>query len=84
MVLQKVQDAFAHPVYTNVWQAHGGIALTQVGCWREKAPGHGGNQEVHAHDHLPVLAASTFRYLPVKRALLQRHGIASHWSTTHT
>ena len=36
------------------------------------------------HDHTAVLGQTSFRFLSVKRALLQRHGLASHWSCTHT
>ena len=38
----------------------------------------------HAHDHVAVLAAASFRFGAVKLALLQRYGLASHWSCTHT
>ena len=83
-VLACVLDAFANPVYVHSWQAHGPIPLKQLGVWREfhkASPGLA--REVH--DHLPALADDcTFRYLPVKRALLERHGLASHWSCTHT
>ena len=36
----------------------------------------------HAHFHIAVRALP-FRYLPMKRALMKRHGLASHWSCTH-
>ena len=38
----------------------------------------------YPHDHLPVLAATQFRFTAVKRALLVRYGLASHWSTSHS
>jgi hypothetical protein len=38
---------------------------------------------VYPHDHIPTLALEKFVYVPVKKALLQRHGLASHWSCTH-
>ena len=41
------------------------------------------NGAAYPHDHLPV-AARKFRFMPVKRALLHRFGLASHWSCTHT
>ena len=39
----------------------------------------------YAHDHATVLALpkKQFAFLPVKKALLSRHGLASHWSCTH-
>jgi hypothetical protein len=38
--------------------------------------------EANAHDHVAVLAKK-FRFTAVKRALLHRYGLASHWSCTH-
>ena len=79
-------DACAHPDYAHTWQGHSQVELDKVGVWREF---HALNPQRHLqdeHDHLAVLAAKgrAFRYLPVKRALLLRHGLASHWSCTHT
>ena len=37
----------------------------------------------HVHFHLAI-KGKLFMLLPVKRALLQRHGFASHWSDTHS
>ena len=34
---------------------------------------------VHKHAHLTALTASHIRFLPLKRAMLKRHGLASHW-----
>ena len=84
-VLEKFLDALAHPVYSNQWlaQCQGGVAVEMCGIWREhhrSSPEEVGD----IHDHAAVLGAASFRYLPVKRALLQRHGLASHWSCTHT
>ena len=81
-ILDCVLDAFANPHYAYAWQAHGPVVLSRLGVWREfHAPGPNGQRDVH--DHLPVLAVTVFRYLPVKRALLLRHGLTSHWSCTH-
>ena len=83
VVIEKLKDAFAQPAYANSWQAHGSIELVRVGVWREyHSPVSAAAPE--QHDHIAVLAAAPFRYLPVKRALLQRHGLASHWSCAHT
>ena len=41
------------------------------------------NGEVFRHGHIGLAADAPFRFLPVKRALLARHGLASHWSCTH-
>ena len=40
--------------------------------------------ERFAHYHVGLLLASQTRYLPLKRALLHRFGLASHWSCVHT
>ena len=82
-IVASVLDAFARPEYAQAWHANGPIAVVRVGVWREfHKPGP--NQEHDVHDHVAVLGAAQFRYLPVKRALLVRHGLASHWSGTHT
>ena len=41
---------------------------------------------MYPHDHAAVLASdgSSFRFAAVKKALLKRHGLASHWSCTHS
>ena len=81
-ILEKVLDAFDNPVRTNTWSGAGGFALVRLGVWREW---HGANAAgvKFQHDHVPVLAVVSFRFLPVKKALLQRHGLASHWSCSH-
>ena len=35
------------------------------------------------HDHLAALAATCFRYGPLKRKLLEDYGLATHWSCSH-
>ena len=37
----------------------------------------------HVHYHIAVAASRCFRFLPIKRALLTMHGLASHWSCSH-
>ena len=82
-ILARVRDAFANPAYAYGWQAHAPIQLSRLGVWREfHSPDQNGLRDVH--DHVPVVGVNHFRFLPVKRALLQRHGLASHWSCTHT
>lgn len=61
-----------------------GVPVLRTGVWRELHKQHADGSTVRAHDHLPILAQKQFRYLPVKRALLQRFGLASHWSCSHT
>ena len=84
-VLNKLLDSMRRPVYANA----GGAAKAspvepeKVAVAREKHKKPAGDGRIHEHDHAPVLAEHCFRFLPVKRALLQRHRLASHWSCTH-
>ena len=84
-VLKCVLDSCLKPMYMDARSIANGafVQLAQAGNWREL---HKENDdgEVHAHDHVALLAEASFRFLPVKRALLERHGLASHWSVTHT
>ena len=80
-------DACKNPDYSDpkslTWRTT--VELKHAGVWREyHQPDEGG--EVHAHDHVPLQAQPTkqFAFLPVKKALLRRHGLATHWSCTHT
>jgi len=83
-MLKCVQEAFANPVHVDARSIQLGskVSLKQVSVWRELHQPTAGGQ-VHAHYHVAVLAAQKFSFMPVKRALLQRSGLASHWSSTH-
>ena len=85
-ILQCLLDAAEHPEYTDGRSISLGrkVALKQCGIWREfHQPTAIG--DVFTHDHAPVLAPpkQAFAFIPVKKALLTRHGLASHWSCTH-
>ena len=85
-ILERFLSCLRDPIYVDGrHRAAGGpgVEVSMTGVWREfhKQGEQGGPPRVH--DHMPVLAAKQFRYLPVKRALLQRYGLASHWSCTH-
>ena len=41
------------------------------------------HRDGHAHYHVPVLANKCFRFMPLKRQLLQTNGLATHWSCSH-
>ena len=77
-------DCCAHPVYVDPRsiRANLSIPMKYVGVWRE-FHAEDANGDVHEHDHLAVLAMREFMYLPVKRALRERYGLASHWSCSH-
>ena len=85
-VLQCLLDSAEHPEYTDGRSVslQRKVALQQCGVWREfHQPAADG--AVFTHDHVPVLAPpqKAFSFAPVKKALLTRHGLASHWSCTH-
>jgi len=79
-IMDKLLDSFNAPVNAS---ANGTLSppvpLAQGGIWREwHEMDEDGNK--FTHDHACFKACRTFRYVPVKRALLQRHGLVSHWS----
>ena len=76
-ILKCFLDSCANPVYHHNRNESFHVHVLETGIWRERC------KDGSIHDHVPVVAKS-FRFLPVKRALLQRHGLASHWSCTHT
>ena len=80
-------DSFAHPVYGDVGNqaAFGGGSSVRVLKMVVFAERHKPNDEgeTHWHYHVALKADRTFRYLPIKRALMTRHSMASHWSCTH-
>ena len=49
------------------------LRLELMCLFREK---HSGGE---LHDHVALLACRCFRFLPIKRRLLQDYGLASHW-----
>ena len=85
-ILECFLDAAAHPSYTDgrSLSRGRGASLERALVAREYGQV-GGDIAAHPHDHIPVLASTgaSFRYAPVKKALLDRHGLASHWSCTH-
>lgn len=84
-LLARFRDACQHPVHVDPFHAAQGrtVDLKLVSVWRELHTAAADGQ-IHAHYHLAVLGSEKFSFMPVKRALLQRSGLASHWSTTHT
>ena len=83
-VLDKFLACCARPVYRDarsIREARS-VPVRKTGVFRElhQADPTGVAQQ---HDHLPIVAERMFMYLPVKRALLERYGLASHWSGTH-
>ena len=42
-----------------------------------------GNGVAHAHYHIALQSSAMASFAPLKRALKERYGVASHWSCTH-
>ena len=83
-LLDALLDSCAPPLYDkgNAGRGLGGVRLCRclVAAEYHKA---GAAGQANRHYHIVVQAFASFRFIAVKRALLERHGIATHWSTTH-
>ena len=85
-ILECFLDAAAHPSYTDgrSLSRGRGVSLERALVAREYGQV-GGDIAAHPPDHIPVIASTgaSVLYAPVEKALLDRHGLASHWSCTH-
>ena len=73
-IMAKVLDACYNPDSRNPANAESvSVDINRSGVWRGWHK-QGDDGQWHQHDHVPVLAFGSFRYLAVKRALLKRHG----------
>lgn len=83
-LLNALLDACANPVYDerNAGRGLGGVRLCRclIAAEYHRA---GADGQAKRHYHIAVQAFASFRFVSVKRALLERHGIATHWSATH-
>ena len=83
-LLDAFRDSCAHPHYVDLKSRKQGasVTLNRVLVVFEL---HQQDELARAfrHGHIGALAENGFRFLPVKRALLMRYGLASHWSCTH-
>ena len=82
-LLHAILDSCSKPDYKNAKAAGTDqVSLEKATVFSElHAPS--GSQVGQVHFHVAVSAAIKFRFLPIKRSLLQLHGLASHWSCTH-
>ena len=84
-VLAIFQDVFAKPVHVDgaaPSRSGGTKHLIKVVVFQERhAENANGEREIHYH--VTLCASSSFRFQPYERALRERHGLASHWSTSH-
>ena len=83
-VLERVLEACARPVYHNMKDSRVGstVHVKTAGVWSE-AHKPDAEARTHMHFHVALLAEAQFSFLPVKRALLLRFALASHWSCDH-
>ena len=82
-----VIDAFRHPVFDDLGnRAQTTANLAKLVKFRVFKEFHTADAQgvVHVHYHVVIKAEAKFRFMPIKRALLRRHGIATHWSTSHS
>ena len=83
-LLDALLDSCAKPVYDagNAARGFGGVRLCRclVAAEYHKA---GAAGQANRHYHIAVQAFGSFRFGSVKRAMLDRHGIPTHWSATH-
>ena len=80
-----ILDACNNPVFNdmgNAAKAHS-VKLVYLVVFRERHTSEDGSGHAHAHYHIALKSDKQFKFLGVKRALLQRHGLASHWSCSH-
>ena len=86
-ILDILLNVFAEPMAGDAAARHRGrngnaTRLLQCVVFQEKhALNEHGEREIHYH--IALLASSSFRFQAYKRALRERHGLASHWSDTH-
>ena len=78
-------QACAQPVYSNAGNAARAraVILDLMVVFQEKHAPREEGQTGKTHFHVAVKAAGSFRFAPVKRALLTKFGLATHWSTSH-
>jgi hypothetical protein len=82
-IADMILDAVARPVYTDARYEGGNVKLLNFVVFQERHAVKEGETQGLVHYHVALQAAESFRFSPVKRALQQRHGVATHWSTSH-
>ena len=78
-------DAFENPALASNNASWGFTAqLERFVVFRERHAAREGEVAGPFHWHIALKASINFRFASIKRALYVRHGIASHWSCSHT
>ena len=83
-IIAKVLEACAAPIATspNPLAASTPVVLSTAAAFREYHKAEDAD-EPRCHYHVAVKAETCFRFAPVKKALQEKFGLASHWSCTH-
>ena len=81
-------DAFARPMYTDAgnqeyFRARGSQTVLKRMVIFKESHATGADGLRHAHFHVAIQGSASFRFAPYKRALLERHGLATHWGCSH-
>ena len=82
-VLQCLLDACKNPAYSDGWSLsrRSEVHLQNAGVWREYHQPDLVSGDVFPQDHAAVLATDApIQLLANEKSLLQRHGLATHWS----
>ena len=82
-ILARILEACAAPIQANAHYAQHPVPLLSAAIFREYHKPDD-TDAVRCHYHVAVKAATCFRFAPVKKALQEKFGLASHWSCTHT
>ena len=85
-LMEKFLDAMSSPIHANTGGATCAkpVQLEKAVVAQEPHKKLSKDGKIHNHCHIALLADESFRFLAVKRALLQRHNLASHWSCNHS
>ncbi|CAK0841393.1 unnamed protein product [Prorocentrum cordatum] len=79
-MMEAFLDACANPVRPQQGRAAGQTALPRLAAYfQEYHRPDPDSREQHQHGHLAVKFGGSVRFLPIKKALLARRGLASHW-----
>ena len=83
-VRNMILDAIRNPVYIDAAAAHrtSSVDVGKLVVYREFHE-MDANGVAHPHFHVPLQLTVASRFVAFKRALAQRHSVASHWSCTH-
>jgi hypothetical protein len=84
-VARVIKNIFEFPLQSNCNASWGTkLELLSFVVFRERHATRDGETAGPYHWHIAVKASESFRFAAYKRALAVNHGVASHWSCSHT